>query len=34
MKRFSTSGRGSFMRFGLRYHSLDRISTYRGGQRL
>lgn len=34
MKRYSTSGTGSFMRFGLRYHTLNRLSVYRGGQRL
>lgn len=34
MKRFKTSGRGSFARFGLRPHWVRTNATFRGGRRL
>lgn len=34
MKRISSSGHGSFARFGLRPHHVRTNSTYRGGIRL
>lgn len=34
MKRFRSSGRGKFARFGLRPHQVRTNGTYRGGIRL
>lgn len=33
MKRFASSGQGSFARFGLRPHHVRTGATYRGGRR-
>lgn len=34
MKRYKTSGQGSFVRYGLKSHRVRTNSTYRGGIRL
>ena len=34
MKRYASSGQGSFARFGLRPHWVRTNSAYRGGRRL
>lgn len=33
MKRYSSSGRGSFARYGLSTHTVGRLNIYRGGER-
>lgn len=34
MKRFSSSGQGSFARYGIKGHTIRTSGTYRGGVRL
>lgn len=34
MKRFASSGKGRFARFGVRAHTVRQLNTYRGGVRL
>lgn len=34
MKRYASSGRGSFARYGIKGHTVRQLSTYRGGFRL